>query len=1574
MSTGEAGDRWQRRHPVPSSRGNNSTSNNDNNNNTSATTTPTNTYNDEEVGRYTSRYRVNMGEEDDGLLPPSDAFPSPMMGRRDVDDDASDGRNRIIRRNSGSERQEQKLVELTTPSLVDEDDYYEDEAEEQEMVALEHERIRRNAAAPIGAHYHPHRAFFVNEEDLRRTPGAQMYRSSFDPSAFESESVRRTPGASKMHASAISSNSTAALSQSNPRPSSSTDASGLGFGLTLSTPIATSKSGAKHLGDSRSAWEPQSPPGGNTEVTARGNASGVSSGGAFVSPWYTLKNQHQQSESERGVYSPNTLRLTEDLDNLLLEDDEISDETRKFNQFVFRTSSSSPKGGDASAQQQGTENWTAPYVVSSEQPSRVPRVAAGRGRKNRLDQARRTRGGFSGSSATHHGQQQRSGGFIPYAQAPTPVRGAQGQVFGDGSSGTDNRTAHPLGPSSGAPNFSSAFMGHGGVVQPSFVGYVQQSSGSFSSAPVNFGGAFSPPAKMSPVVSSTSTQASSGEGREPKAQSSFSSRSTTMPSFSKGTQPYGRNFDSSGQPTMNPFEMPHFHGQQPQPTVHQSKFQPPVPHFGMPSQSNIYPSAHPLNQPPMCQSPTFNFSHPQNMVFPLPPGMHQQPMMQSMALPPGPPQFSTSPQPWSTNVPMQYEGMGPTPPHAVHGGWPVNTFQQPYAMHAGRPSTNMLDPSTGRMLSTPSPSWTPEGEIAQATDMRSTPTISHPPTGSMHSTGRPPSRGKNLRKGASKKWGGKVQPRSVDRSSSDVSSSTPTFGKKTAPPSSNTKGGKKKGGKDRSTPVPGDRPSSTVSEDAAESVVAGPPEDPVEAKRAELSESPAVRSAYKDFYRKFRSEEKTSLRGAEDFALRSLKDGSVPETVHWRVLLEVADLIKRSNRFEEARKLFQQACQLQPYASQVWLEYSKLEEECGNMQMCAKILQAGLQYCEYSENLLSRAIKHEEKMGNISRARELLSRLKHVGIEKVWRSVLEGALLESRAGNDAMARRVLKYLMHHVPWYGPLYLEAFKLEKDLGRSRDALAIVERGLKAIPRYGPLWFGAFRLCEELDVEEQAFRLPRSMGMIERAIFNISKELLWKVHLEAAQMLERSSTEYMGPSPDASEIVDMCRKRFAMTIVTCPPSLRWKVWLAAGRMEVAAGNSNVARKLFLHAHRVVPDKGRAIALLECARLEEFIGDVELASAILCKSRLLGGSDWKVWLESVMLSIRCGDYSRAVMLSQQALEQHSGTGRLWASLIQLRHFSEGERAQFESLKHALNAVPKSGEVWCEGARIHLNPFSHTFDLQRASRHLFFATKFTPQYGDGFLESLRLLIVVQLLLPIAALIWEETKAQLVGASNDEWDTHLIKYMFRVSCELYRIRDVVSSDGMPGVPRRSLADSFFGESAVKPILERLYSDNTFKFLDMATLELRCANADPNYGPLWFYCRARPTDTARTVLGRAVDIVLDDIKYYANVYIAALVRRFAITHHFQHMHGSNLKEDSLEWEELMDETCLSTPSLKHIFENGSDISETGVEFLESSIPPSDFITGIVALSRHRPIEEMTSYERRKTLFGADSIFS
>lgn len=53
-------------------------------------------------------------------------------------------------------------------------------------------------------------------------------------------------------------------------------------------------------------------------------------------------------------------------------------------------------------------------------------------------------------------------------------------------------------------------------------------------------------------------------------------------------------------------------------------------------------------------------------------------------------------------------------------------------------------------------------------------------------------------------------------------------------------------------------------------------------------------------------------------------------------------------------------------------------------------------------------------MGQLDEARHLLGRLKHLPIEKYWKVMMEGALLEARAGRyRTVGREILKYLTHY---------------------------------------------------------------------------------------------------------------------------------------------------------------------------------------------------------------------------------------------------------------------------------------------------------------------------------------------------------------------------------------------------------------------------------------------------------------------------------------------------------------------------------------------------------------------------------
>ena len=119
---------------------------------------------------------------------------------------------------------------------------------------------------------------------------------------------------------------------------------------------------------------------------------------------------------------------------------------------------------------------------------------------------------------------------------------------------------------------------------------------------------------------------------------------------------------------------------------------------------------------------------------------------------------------------------------------------------------------------------------------------------------------------------------------------------------------------------------------------------------------------------------------------------------------------------------------------------------------------------------------------------------------------MEGALFEGRIGNRSGARRAFKYLTDVCPTYGPIYLESSKYEEKEAMIKEAVKITSDGLDNNPKYGPLWFQYLRLFEKSDsgLRQELFD-PLEM-VINDMFVNVSRELEWKVTVEAAQSYDR------------------------------------------------------------------------------------------------------------------------------------------------------------------------------------------------------------------------------------------------------------------------------------------------------------------------------------------------------------------------------------------------------------------------------------------------------------------------------------
>ena len=332
--------------------------------------------------------------------------------------------------------------------------------------------------------------------------------------------------------------------------------------------------------------------------------------------------------------------------------------------------------------------------------------------------------------------------------------------------------------------------------------------------------------------------------------------------------------------------------------------------------------------------------------------------------------------------------------------------------------------------------------------------------------------------------------------------------------------------------------------------------------------------------------------------------------------------------------------------------------------------------------------------------------------------------------------------------------------EDLGSAMD---IVRKGLQELPRYGPLWFGLLRFSETqdtLDEREGWIRgrspvLPRVKAEADAAIRSISKELIWKIHFEVACIFERANDVtsagiyYKSMKPQLeyirSHFYDKVRYSYIRSLLACPQNLRWKVLIVAARLEISCSNFHRARKFLGRAWVEVPEKSKASVFFECARLEEYTGNTSLARDILARAQIQARGDWKVFMEAVLIELRHGNLRAATVIVRDALSVHPGAGRLWSLLIHLSHRCECLGFDFKTIEipskhyallHALSRCPKSGEIWCEAARIHLNPLIlDSFNLTLAIRYLGFAAQFTPQYGDTFIEILRVEFLIRSVL-----------------------------------------------------------------------------------------------------------------------------------------------------------------------------------------------------------------------------------------------
>lgn len=517
-----------------------------------------------------------------------------------------------------------------------------------------------------------------------------------------------------------------------------------------------------------------------------------------------------------------------------------------------------------------------------------------------------------------------------------------------------------------------------------------------------------------------------------------------------------------------------------------------------------------------------------------------------------------------------------------------------------------------------------------------------------------------------------------------------------------------------------------------------------------------------------------------------------------------------------------------------------MEEELGKYEECTNIIIRGIRSCEDNENILIKGLKLFDRIKDYTILQELLQYIPHIGSEQCWRCIVEGGLVEAKLGHYNKTRKIFTFLLHNFNWLNQIYNDYVEFEERLLNIDIANDISTTGITTIPLYGPLWFSAIRIKYKLEYKIhnitnddypylELTKLPSTMLLYEEALNNIPNELSWKLYYEKARMDEYiyRSILYNNQNDNNRKlefnyfekyIINRIRKSYLRSICYCnSDSLKWKILQGGARTEMIFNNYNNAIKLILRSLNDCPSKSRSLIIIDQSRIEELNGNSNECFNILVNEIKLTSCEWKLYYELITFYMRRNNKKLALEMCKEALKIHMGSGRLWSLYIELNN--ENIYKQFEYVRNAINIVPKSGEVWCAAARLHMNPYSLYFDPITAQKYLEYAVLFTPQCGDSFLECLRLTMILQLSM--------------------------------ISSEIENCDD------------------------------KVYIKSLVRRFNTSGIEQQCLNSNPNYGSLWFYFKEEYYDSPLNVLESAKRALIETLTEQCHDYINALNRYFGL---------------------------------------------------------------------------------------------
>lgn len=434
--------------------------------------------------------------------------------------------------------------------------------------------------------------------------------------------------------------------------------------------------------------------------------------------------------------------------------------------------------------------------------------------------------------------------------------------------------------------------------------------------------------------------------------------------------------------------------------------------------------------------------------------------------------------------------------------------------------------------------------------------------------------------------------------------------------------------------------------------------------------------------------------------------------VYAKGFMALGGVAKQHGRIAEARHCYNRARSMAKTFPTAWSSAAKFEEEMGLHQRSLAIVEEGLEFCRNSYLLIRKRVELVELLSGPAGARRVLARLPQPLHERDWKCWSHGALLEARYGRPRVAQAVYACLRAVVrpksQHYGKLCEDIVKFQERQGLYLNAVCTARVVYDLTGQQNGLWFALLRLQERLGapITDQHYVVFSALG-------RVSHDVTWKLWFLLAQFQDR-----------AHEVV-AARTSLAQAVATCSVKDHWKIWAGAARIELANDNPAAAELLLLYALKYGPQQRQLSVLLDLARLAEHERNLDMARGLLQLAPVFDRSDCRVPMELMLLEFRAGRLPHALAYALTALDDVVPSGRFWGILIHLSS-ALSPATQRRVIAAGLQSVPKSGEIWCELGRWALNLHNRIFSVPLARQVLDVALHFTPQYGDSFIEYVR--------------------------------------------------------------------------------------------------------------------------------------------------------------------------------------------------------------------------------------------------------